>query len=269
MKSRKVVLFMMSAVLMGTGMKSYAGETLKSNPQAAKASPVVEKQSVHSVLDELLKLRNSVHVRVVACEHELEVAKRDLVFAIQERDAAKTRADESLRRVETIACLLRVMCETVEINGNCYKKEDVASALARLIELSRTSAAQLTAAERLVDRRTVELGQVAERVKKWQKQEKVMLEQLSALKVEHDAANAVSRAADASKLVAEVTAMLAQNPQAPSALKLQFFPKDGGQSKPVERRDGSSKDAPKLGSSDRLLGEVDSILSKNQANATR
>ncbi|MEY4181072.1 MAG: hypothetical protein RLY70_4647, partial [Planctomycetota bacterium] len=191
-----------------------AGENAKCAGPKAKIAVTVEVgrevSETRVLLAELTRLCQPVQVRVAACETDLLAARRGVVAALRQHDTAKNSAQEALVRVETVACVLRTMCQTLEVNGVVYSKEQVAAGLRKLIADYRLAADEVESAADQLERRSENLRQVAARVTRWRKQEQALLEQVDSLKNEHNVDSTSDRAATAAKLVAEVSEMLAK-----------------------------------------------------------
>ncbi|MFM7073086.1 MAG: hypothetical protein ACKO38_14965 [Planctomycetota bacterium] len=214
------------------------------------------------VLAELVRLRQPIQLRVSACEGDLVTARHDVVAAIRRHEAAKAVADESLLRVEKVTCVLRGMCQTLEVNGAVYTKAQVADGLRRLIDNYRSDVTEVEAAAMQLECSSDTLRQIAARVVKWRTQEQRLYEQINLLKSKHNQAkDDQTQAIRATALVAEVTELLAK-PAAPNAAtQTQSTAIDGA----TPANAPQPVDQPK----DRLLQEVDSILSEKATGAAR
>ncbi len=167
------------------------------------------------VLAELNRLRHPVKVRVETCESELAAAHRDVMLALQRHQAAKANANKAIGQVETVSCVLRTMCQTLEVNGAVFTKDQVADGLRLLCGKYRTASAAVESAAVDLDRCSETLRQVATRVEKWRNQERALLEQVDALRTEHRTGVVANKAdgirtANATKLIKEVSEMLAK-----------------------------------------------------------
>jgi hypothetical protein len=214
------------------------------------------------VLAELVRLRQPVKLRVSACEGDLVAARRDVVAAIRRHEAAQAAADEALLRVEKVTCVLRGMCQTIEVNGAVYTKAQVAEGLRRLIDNYQSNVSEVEAAATQLECSSDTLRQIAARVVKWQTQEQRLYEQINMLKSKHiHAKEDRTQTARATALVAEVAELLAK-PTAPSTAVQP-------QSSAVDGATPADDQKPVAHPKDRLLQEVDSILSEKVNDAAR
>ncbi|MEY2725082.1 MAG: hypothetical protein RLZZ458_949 [Planctomycetota bacterium] len=212
-------------------------------------------------LEVLVKLQQPVHVRVVQCVDELEQAEAAVAEATCQLSVAREAADTAMRRVESVACVLRTMCRTVEICGTVYCREDVAGALEVLIGRYHSAAAAVTAAEELLGVRQASLQRVAEKVARWQQKERDLLTQVAALRAAHGATKAQTLTESAEKLAADISGMLK------SAGKPEVKIEETTTTE--ETTVITTESAPEPSQTGRLLEEVDQILGSEGSAVVR